>query len=289
MNNLLNSEARYSEFVHRVCRYIERHLKESPTLADLSAHTGLSPYHLHRVFKRVMGITPKQYAEACRLRTLKEHLRNGSDVSSALYAAGYGSSSRLYERANREMGMTPATYRRGGQGMRISYTIINCPLGQLLIAATERGLCAVHFGSTRAECEALLRREYPAAEIIRDDRRLRYWVTALQNYFQGRDFAPQLSLDLHATAFQQRVWEALRKIPYGETRSYSEVARAIGQPKAARAVARACATNPVPIVIPCHRVIRNDGSLGGYGGGIARKKKLLQQEQKRSSKSGKRV
>lgn len=173
--------------------------------------------------------------------------------------------------------------------MRISYTMMDSPLGQLVIAATDHGLCAVHFGSTHAESEALLRREYPRAKITRDDKRLRYWVTAIQNYFQGHDFASHLSLDLRATAFQQRVWQALRKIPYGETRSYSEVAEAIGRPKAARAVARACATNPVALVIPCHRVIRNDGSLGGYGGGIARKKKLLEHEQRPSLKSRKRV
>ncbi|MDW8110006.1 MAG: methylated-DNA--[protein]-cysteine S-methyltransferase [Candidatus Bipolaricaulota bacterium] len=173
--------------------------------------------------------------------------------------------------------------------MRIFYTITDSPIGKLLVAATERGLCAVKFVHSRAAGEAALRREYPSAEIARDDRRLRDGVTALKDYLEGRDFARALSLDLRATAFQRRVWEALRKIPYGETRSYREIAQAIGRPTAVRAVARACATNPIALLIPCHRVVRSDGGLGGYSSGIARKRKLLEHEQRRSPKSGKRA
>ncbi|MEM4284080.1 MAG: methylated-DNA--[protein]-cysteine S-methyltransferase [Candidatus Caldarchaeum sp.] len=173
--------------------------------------------------------------------------------------------------------------------MKILYTVMRCPLGFLLVGATEHGLCTAQFGDSERALERSLRHEYPAAQLQRDEAHLTTWVKALQGYFQGHEIAPELPVDVQATAFQQRVWQALRKIPYGETRSYSEVAEAIGRPKAARAVARACATNPVALVIPCHRVIRNDGSLGGYGGGIARKKKLLEHEQRPSLKSRKRV
>ncbi len=286
MNELPNSEDRYSEIVHKICRYIEIHLKNAPTLADLSSHTGLSPYYLQRVFKRVMGISPRQYAEACRLRALKEHLKNGSDVGRALYAAGYSSSSRLYEKARAQMGMTPATYRKGGWGKQIQYTIVNSPLGKLLIAGTDRGLCAITFGDNEEELERALRHEFPAAELQRDANGLSDWAGAIIEHLRGRQPQLALPLNIQATAFQWRVWQELLKIPYGKTRSYSEVARAIGRPKAVRAVARACATNPVPIVIPCHRVIRRDGSLGGYGGGIERKLKLLEQERKSSRKPG---
>jgi AraC family transcriptional regulator of adaptative response/methylated-DNA-[protein]-cysteine methyltransferase len=266
------------ELVRCVCRYIEANVQKTVTLAALSAHVGVSPCHLQRTFKRVMGITPRQYAEARRLNHVKEHLKNGYDVTRSLYAAGYGSSSRLYEKAQGQLGMTPGIYRRGGQGMQIFYSVMNCPLGWLLVATTERGLCAVNFGNSDTELEAALRREYPAAQVQKDEARLRAWTKALQEYFKGREFDPHLPVDVQATAFQWRVWQELRKIPYGETRSYSEVARAIGRPKAVRAVANACARNPVGLVIPCHRVIREDGSLGGYGGGIKRKHALLTHE-----------
>lgn len=266
------------ELVRRVCRYIEANVQKTVTLAALSKHVGISPYHLQRTFKRVTGITPRQYAEAQRLTKVKEHLRNGHDVTRSLYAAGYGSSSRLYEKARSRLGMTPGIYRRGGRGMRIFYSVVNCPLGRLLVAATKRGLCAVNFGNSDTELEAALRREYPTAQVQKDETRLQAWTKALQEYFNGRELDPHLSIDIQATAFQWRVWQALRKIPYGETRSYSEIARAIGQPKAVRAVANACARNPVGLVIPCHRVIREDGSLGGYGGGVERKRALLSRE-----------
>lgn len=270
------------KWVQHICRYIETHLNDPLTLANLSAEVGISPYHLQRTFKRIMGLTPRQYAEAYRLGRLKTRLREGEDVTRALYAVGYGSSSRVYERAPTQLGMTPATYRRGGRGMRISYTIVDCPLGRLLVAATERGVCAVSLGDSDAALEAALSSEYPAAEIDRDEVDLNQWVSTLLNYLNGRQ--PHLNLlpmDVQATAFQWRVWKELRAIPYGSTRSYGEVARVLGQPTAARAVARACATNPVALVIPCHRVVRKDGDLGGYRWGVERKRALLAQEQKR--------
>jgi AraC family transcriptional regulator of adaptative response/methylated-DNA-[protein]-cysteine methyltransferase len=270
---------RDAQIVQRACQYIEAHLKDSLTLATLSAQAGLSPHHFQRLFKRVIGVSPRQYVEARRLSRLKENMQRGEDVMRALYAAGYSSSSRLYERSNTHLGMTPATYRRKGQGMRIHYTIMNCPLGRLLIGATNRGICTINIGEDDAELEAALQKEYAAAQIQRDPgNSLTQWISTLLRHLEGRQPQLNLPVDIQATAFQRRVWEELRRIPYGQTRSYSEIARIIGQPKATRAVARACATNPVPIVIPCHRVVRADGGLGGYGLGIERKRVLLQKE-----------
>ena len=269
-----------AELVQRVCRHIEAHLESPLRLAALGAEMGVSPYHLQRTFKRLMGITPRQYADACRLGVLKTRLRKGDDVTTAMYQAGYGSSSRLYERAPAQLGMTPGTYRRGGQGMRIGYTIVDSPLGRLLVAATARGICAVYFGDADAKIEAALQHEYPHAEIRHDTNGLRQWVSALINHLKGHQPRLDLPLDVQATAFQWRVWQALRAIPYGTTRSYSEIARAIGRPKAVRAVARACATNPASVVIPCHRVVREDGHLGGYRWGLERKRALLERERR---------
>lgn len=271
------------ELVQRACRYIEAHSNEPLTLAGLGAQFHLSPHHLQRTFKRIMGITPRQYAEACRLNQLKAQLRAGEAVTGALYEAGFGSSSRLYERAPARLGMTPATYRRGGQGVRIGYTIVDCPLGRLLVAATGHGVCAVSLGDSDADLVAALVHEYPAAAIERDDAGLSQWVSAILAYLNGQQPHLDLPLDVQATAFQWQVWEALRSIPYGSTRSYREIAQALGQPTAARAVARACATNPVALVIPCHRAVRQDGGLGGYRWGLERKRRLLEQERTTAS------
>jgi len=212
------------------------------------------------------------------MRRLKSRLRKGDDVTTALYDAGFGSSSRLYERAPSQLGMTPATYRKGGAGMRIAYTIVSSPLGRLLVGATERGISALYLGETESHLEAALKKEYPRAEILRDRNGLEGWVGKILAHLRGRE--PQLDLptDVQATAFQRRVWEELRRIPYGTTRTYSEVARAIGRPKAIRAVARACATNPVSVVVPCHRVVREDGNLAGYRWGLNRKQALIEHE-----------
>ena len=266
------------ELVRRVCRVIETDLEEPYTLQTLGLHMGVSPGHLQRTFKRLMGITPRQYADARRLDKLKGRLREGQNVTRALYEAGYGSSSRLYEQAAAQLGMTPATYRRGGRGMEIGYTIVKGRLGRLLVAATERGICMVSLGDAAAQLAAALRREYPNATIHREASGVAPWAKTIQKYLRGNQPRLNLPLDVEATAFQRRVWEELRRIPYGDTRSYQEVARAIGQPRAVRAVARACATNPVSVVIPCHRVVRSDGSLGGYRWGLERKQALLATE-----------
>ena len=266
------------EMVRQACLYIETHVDQSPTLEDLSAHTGVSPYHLQRVFKRIAGITPRQYAEATRLDQFKAGVKKGATVTGAMYEAGYGSSSRLYERAPAQLGMTPADYRRGGKGVRINYTLAGCSLGRLLVAGTEKGVCAVRLGDSDADLEAKLLSEYPAADVNRDDEALSEWVDQLMRHLNGERPHLDLPLDVQATAFQWSVWEKLQEIPYGSTRSYSDVARAMGRPTATRAVARACATNPVALLIPCHRVVREDKSLGGYRWGIERKQTLLEHE-----------
>ncbi|MFL6229433.1 MAG: bifunctional DNA-binding transcriptional regulator/O6-methylguanine-DNA methyltransferase Ada [Pyrinomonadaceae bacterium] len=266
------------EIVLRVCRAIEARGGETLSLRELGAQLNLSPHHLQRTFRGVTGITPRQYAAAHRLRLFKSRIAKGQGVTEALYEAGYGSSSRLYEGAARQLGMTPATYRRGGRGMNINYTIVDSPLGRLLIAATERGVCSVQFGDHDAELEASLMAEYPAADVSRGGERLGECADAVLRHLEGSCLSVELPLDLRATAFQSRVWEELRRIPYGETRSYKDIAARLGQPTATRAVARACATNPVALVTPCHRVVRGDGSLSGYRWGVERKRALLARE-----------
>ncbi len=266
------------ELVRHVCRYIETHLESSLTLRTLSAQAGLSPFHFQRLFKQIAGITPRQYVDACRLGVLKSRLKERRTVTMAMIEAGYGSSSRLYERASSQLGMTPATYQRGGPATAIRYTVAACPLGRLLLAGTERGICAVYLGDSDAQLEAELMKEFSAADVRHDDMELNSWVSAILDHLNGKQPHLDLPLDVRATAFQWRVWQELRTIPYGSTRSYSDIARALGQPKAVRAVARACATNPVSVVIPCHRVLREDGSLGGYRWGMKRKQSLLDRE-----------
>src|SRR5262245_33374455 len=237
------------DLIRRACRYIAAHVEGAPTLDEIGREVGLSPHHLQRTFKRIMGITPRQYAEACRVDRLKTRLKQGDDVTTALYEAGYGSSSRLYEQAPARLGMTPATYKRGGLGALVSYTIATTRLGRLLVAATERGVCFVSLGDEDTALEAALANEYPAAAIVRDGEgipppqergsegeRLSAWVGAILSYLNGEEPHLDLPLDVQATAFQWRVYEALRAIPYGGTRSYRAVAEALGQPTAARAV-----------------------------------------------------
>ena len=272
------------EMVRRACRFIENCGDGPPTLEVLSAHTGVSPYHLQRVFKRIVGITPRQYAEAFRLSRFKTSVNKGESVTAAMYDAGYGSSSRLYEHARAELGMTPADYRHGGKGVRIKYSVVGCALGRLLVAATANGVCAVRLGESDGALEAEFLTEYSAADISRDDAALGVWVSQIVGHLSGQHPHLDLPIDVQATAFQRRVWEELREIPYGSTRSYSEIARAIGRPTATRAVARACATNPVALVIPCHRVVREDKSLGGYRWGIERKRALLELERSGEAK-----
>lgn len=263
--------------VQQMCRYIETHSDEPLTLAVLSKTFHLSPYHLQRLFKRIVGVTPRQYVQAQRMERLKAQLKMGDSVTEAMYEVGFSSSSRLYEQVPR-LGMTPTAYRHGGKGMHVSYTIVDCPLGRLLVARTERGLCAVCLGESDALLEAALLSEYPEATIERNVANLTQEIDVLLRHLQGKQPCLDLPLDVQATAFQQRVWNELRAIPYGETRSYREVAQALGDPKKARAVANACAHNPTALVVPCHRVVREDGSLGGYRWNVERKRQLLEQE-----------
>jgi AraC family transcriptional regulator of adaptative response/methylated-DNA-[protein]-cysteine methyltransferase len=266
-----------SDGVKAICRYIEQHLDGPLTLARLGKEFHQSPFYLQRRFKALLGITPREYADSCRMRLLKRNLQAGDSVTRAMYDAGYGSSSRLYERTASQLGMTPDRYRRGAIAAAIRYTCADSPLGRMLIAATERGICAIQFARSDGELLAGLKREFPFAARKPDEGGLQSWVTALLRHMRGRDedSHSSLPLDIRATAFQRRVWTYLQSIPFGATRSYRQVAKAIGQPRAARAVARACATNPVAVAIPCHRVIRGDGSMGGYRWGIERKKTLL--------------
>jgi AraC family transcriptional regulator, regulatory protein of adaptative response / methylated-DNA-[protein]-cysteine methyltransferase len=269
-----------AELVESICRFIDLNLEEQANLEKISHEVNVSQFHLQRVFKKLMGITPRQYAEARRSQKFKERVKAGESVTVAMYEAGYGSSSRLYEKASRQLGMTPATYGKGGAGMKIDYAIAECPLGRLLVASTERGICSVTLGDRDEELLEKLQAEYPKAEIEPAEARLREQVQTLLSYLEGEMPHPALPLDAQGTAFQKRVWEELRQIPAGDTASYGEIARRIGQPSATRAVARACATNPVAIVTPCHRVIRENGELGGYRWGIERKRRLLEMEKK---------
>jgi AraC family transcriptional regulator of adaptative response/methylated-DNA-[protein]-cysteine methyltransferase len=260
---------------------IEASDEEPPTLAALSNAVGVSRYHLQRMFKAVMGVSPKQYAEAVRLRRVKQDLRDGASVAAALYGAGYGSSSRLYEKAPARLGMTPASYAKGGAGASIAYTVSECPpLGRLLVAATDRGICMVATGETDDGLEMALRDQYPAAEIRRDDGALAARVHDLAALVEGRLPPAELPLDVRATAFQSMVWEQLTRIPPGSTRAYGEIAAELGKPGAARAVGRACATNPVALIVPCHRAVGGDGRLHGYRWGLERKRALLEHERK---------
>ena len=276
-----------SDGVKAICRFIEQHLDEPLTLDRLGEEFHQSPFHLQRRFKAALGITPREYADSCRLRLLKRNLQAGESVTSAMYGAGYGSSSRLYERTASQLGMTPDKYRRGAIAAAIRYTCADSPLGRMLIAATDRGICAIQFARTDGELMEGLKREFPFAVRKLDDGGLKAWVKALiesmGGHMRGRMSGKNhhsLPLDIRATAFQRRVWTYLQSIPFGKTESYKEVAKGIGRPTAARAVARACATNPVAVAIPCHRVVREDGSMGGYRWGIERKRNLLGMEQR---------
>lgn len=265
--------------VQQVCDYIRQHLHKSLTLEDLSAVVYLSPFHLQRIFSGVMGISPRQYMEACRMTDFKARLKDGERVTDAIYSAGFGSGSRVYERTASQMGMSPSTYQKGGENMTIRYSTTPTVMGAMLVAMTERGVCSLTLGNTADDLVLRLYHEFPKAVIERDDRALDTTLEQVIAYLEGWQPHFDLPLDIRVTAFQKRVLDELTRIPYGQTRTYGEIAAAIGEPKAARAVGRACATNPVPLIIPCHRVVGSNGSLTGYAYGTERKKYLLEMEQ----------
>ena len=268
--------------VEDACRQIEARVLDDGdgvvVLADLADALGTRPEPLRRAFVRRLGVTPRQYADTLRRERLRDELRSGTDVSGALYAAGYGSSSRLYESAHTHLGMTPASYKAGGEGATIAWTTTETDLGVLLVAATERGLCFILLGDSEGALEADLRAEFPRAHLERDAGALAVIVDAVLQRIAGDPAPADIPLDITGTAFQRRVWEALRHIPYGEVRTYGEIAIAIGEPKAVRAVGTACGSNPVAIVVPCHRVVPKSGGVGNYGFGPERKRVLLARE-----------
>jgi AraC family transcriptional regulator, regulatory protein of adaptative response / methylated-DNA-[protein]-cysteine methyltransferase len=262
----------------RARAFLDAHAGDHVSLAALARHASLSPTYLQRAFKRAFGVSPKEYQDALRAERFKTRLRAGDTVSRATFEAGYGSSSRVYERAHERLGMTPAAFRRGGAGMRIVYAIAESSLGLVLVGHTDRGVCAVALGASDAELERGLRADFPKATIERATSATHAWVQAVLDRIRDPRAGHPVPLDVNGTAFQWRVWKALQEIPAGANRSYREVARSIGRPSAARAVARACASNRLAVVIPCHRVVREDGGLGGYRWGLERKRSLLDQE-----------
>lgn len=272
----LGAETPAMQLVRRACSVLDE-ADARITLADMGARLGVSPSHLQRTFKRVTGVSPREYADARRNGVLRDRLRARVPVLDAIYDAGYGSTSRVYERSA-QLGMTPGLYRQGGVGTAIDYTIVDTPLGKMLVAATERGVCRVALGESERALERGLEQEYPGATRTRNDDHLAPMASELLARTRGREPATELPIDVRATAFQRLVWDALKRIPLGATRSYSEVAASIGRPGAARAVARACASNPVALAVPCHRVVRGDGALGGYRWGVERKRLLLEAE-----------
>jgi AraC family transcriptional regulator of adaptative response/methylated-DNA-[protein]-cysteine methyltransferase len=273
------------EAIIRACRLIEE-AEEPPTLEQLAGAVGLSPYYLHRLFRKVVGITPKGFAAAKRVRRLQEGLLQGGTVTEAIYDAGFASSSRCYEGVGSILGMTPSQYKNGAAGLTIRFAVTKSYLGWVLVAATERGICAIEFGDRAESLRKRLCARFPKAILVDDDPEFAAWVTRVLGFIEAPSRGLELPLDIHGTAFQQRVWRALQTIPPGSTATYAEVARRIGRPTAVRAVAGACAANPIAIAIPCHRVVRSDGNLGGYRWGVERKRALAAREAAESDKVG---
>jgi len=284
------NETSSGQAIEKVADFIRAHSGDPLPLAELASRAHLSPFHFQRSFKAALGVTPRQFVESCRVETLKGQLRADSSVTDAIYDAGFGSSSRVYEKVDTHLGMTPAQYRAGGKQITISHASVDSALGRLMIGATDRGICFIQFAESDQELLDLLAAEYPAAALqpMPKESRPQFhaWMTALHQYLAGESRNLNLPLHLRATAFQMKVWRYLQSIPYGTVQSYKEVAAALGRPKGARAVARACATNRVAILIPCHRVIRGTGDLAGYKWGLDRKRALLDQERSHRSAKG---
>jgi AraC family transcriptional regulator, regulatory protein of adaptative response / methylated-DNA-[protein]-cysteine methyltransferase len=274
-----------TDCINQLCKYIQNNIDQPLPLKELSKYAGFNPEYLQKTFKSVVGLTPRQYIEACRLDSFKKKLRskNNKSVTEAIFAAGFSGPSRVYERVNNRLGMTPAQCSRGGKNLSISYVVLSSQFGLILMAATDRGLCSIRLGDSKSSMVKALENEYPAASITELKKpyasQFQLWLKALIDHLKGIKQHLDLPMDIQGTAFQFQVWHYLQSIPYGQLRSYAEVAKAIGMPKAARAVGNACGANHLAIIIPCHRVIRGDGALGGYGFGIAYKKKLIRHEQ----------
>lgn len=267
--------------VRKACRIIEANEGAAISLEELGKRVGASPFHLQRSFTRTIGVSPREYAQSLRLGQLKAALQRGENVLNAALDAGYNSTNGLYQNATAQLGMTPATYGRGGKNAQIRFGIASCEFGLALVATTEAGICSIALGGDESALENVLRAEFFAATIERDDARLHEYLRAIIRLCEGEQPHQSLPLDVRATAFQARVWRELRAIPVGQTRTYAQVAAALEMPAASRAVARACATNPIALVVPCHRVVRGDGNLAGYRWGIERKARLLEAEKKR--------
>lgn len=264
--------------VEAACRYIDDNLDITLSLTAISKHVAISPFHFQRMFKRALGVSPREYQQARRAGKFRQALRSDGSVTEAIYEAGFSSSSRAYESIPAQLGMTPSAFRRGGEGVAIQYTVVATELGKLLVATTPRGVCAARFGESETDLLRELKRDFNAAEITRDDKALATVTDQVKQLVNGSSAPLNIPLDLRGTAFQQMVWKELRRIPAGETRSYAEIAKKIGRPRAVRAVANACASNSVAVVVPCHRAVQKNGSLSGYRWGVKRKAALLGRE-----------
>ena len=267
-----------AERIRRACRLIDD-AEDTPDLRAIAQAAGLSPFHFHRLFRKLLGVTPREYAAARHTGRLRESLQRGASVTEAIYDAGFGSSSRVYETAGEALGMTPGAYRAGAPGLTIAYTVTRCSLGQLLVAATPRGVCTIELGDSAEALRRRLGQRFPRAVVVQDDRAVKHCVEAVTRYLDAPGQNIDLPLDVRGTAFQRQVWTALRRLRVGATTTYTELARRIGRPRAVRAVARACASNTIALAIPCHRVVRRDGGLSGYRWGVDRKRTLLEREQ----------
>lgn len=265
------------ETVIQACKIIEE-AEHEQSLNELSDSAGLSPYHFHRTFKRVLGVTPKQYAMEIRLKRMRKNLPQSSTITEAVYESGYESSSRFYEKAAKSLGMKPSAYKKGGKGKTIHYAIIQSYLGWVLVAATEKGICRIDFADAPQTLHDRITSEFPEAKLHENDSDFKTIVEKILKFLETPEQGAPLPLDIQGTAFQRRVWTALQKIPPGSTVNYGEIAKQIGKPKAARAVAQACAANQIAVAIPCHRVVRSDGDLGGYRWGVSRKQAILSRE-----------
>jgi AraC family transcriptional regulator, regulatory protein of adaptative response / methylated-DNA-[protein]-cysteine methyltransferase len=269
----------HAEKVAEACRLIET-AEEELKLDELAAAAGLSPYHFHRIFKAVLGVTPKAYATAQRNKRVRDALGRSSTVTQAIYGAGFNSNGRFYATSSGVLGMTPSQFRSGGSNAEIKFAIGACSLGSILVAASDKGVCAILFGDDAEALRHELEKQFPRARLIGGDPAFERLASEVIGFVENPRAGLDLPLDIRGTAFQHRVWEALRRIPAGATASYAEIAKVIGAPGSARAVARACASNRIAVAIPCHRVVRSDGSLSGYRGGVARKRALLAKEAK---------